>query len=390
MGLNTVTRAEGKVVCPSMMTFVCCAHTVSSDQLQVDSRGIEHFPLIEIQSVWKHSRDLGPIRTMSMQLVVNLLDAVEWNIFSDYLFGQARRTNAWLQQAVELVGLLRKRIYYFVRCTSTKEILNIPGYVDLELIVTCRDHLESGNYDSDEDIGRTKKARYTIDDEQEVYEALINNKFIFDMDSMLSSIYSRLATHDEHVVGLEKPPKVCINHFRLWIMTEIKNLNIKYVSSACENWCLDLIFSSCYQRIEARTSLVGAASKKQAVYKRNFRMPETLPRTFLELETPTVRNRSEHMRINTDAMLMHLSTETNTCQTVYLRNIPYPTPIDGYYIYYLPVTATWVCFISANKRYACESLTHAFVVLRTYMRVKGESNIVRRVRLDQFDGHIFQ
>ena len=389
VGLGTVTRLKSKSFAPSMMVLLCCAHSVPNALLQADTRGLEHFPLIEIQDVWKHHGKLGPVRTMSLQLVVNLLDGVEWNMFSDLTFGSARRTPQWLRQAVELVGLLRKRVYYFIRCTSNDAVLNVPMYVDKSRIAAQSNLVETGDYDSDEEVSRAKKSKHIIvPSEMEAHDCVVNNSFIFDMDSMLGSIYSRLMLH-ETVTDLRDPPNVCITAFRAWIMSEIKTINAKYAVSAREKWHLGLILTDTYYRVEARKSWLGKPQPKQIVYKRNFNLPATMPKHFCEIELPADKHHEEMMRLNTDAMLMHLSAQLNVCQTVYLPDIPDPPKTDECYIFRLPLTMHWVCHVTPHLRYKCSSLTHAFAVMRVAMRALNMPPMVRRVKLDQFDGHIF-
>ena len=310
-------------------------------------------------------------------------------MFSDLMFGQTRRTAEWLRQCVELVGLLRRRVYYFVRCTSTDAVLNVPAYVDTHRIAAECNPVETGDYDSDEDVSLAKRARHVaVPEEMEAEDCEVNNNFIFDMDSMFGSIYSRLALHDT-VTGLEEPPVVVINVFRAWIMAEIRTLNAKYAVGAREKWHLGLLLSETYHRIEARKSWMGKPQPKQIIFKRNFGLPETMPQQFCEIEKPAGKLWAELMHLNTDAMLMHLSAQINVCQTVYLPDIPDPPKTDKCYLYRLPLTMDWVCHVTPAKRYRCSSLTHAFVVLRTVMKALGMSPTVRRVKLDQFDKHIF-
>lgn len=387
-GLNGASKVNGNTYSPSMMTLVLCALSVPPERLQDDARTLSDFPSVVIQKVWQHdARDCGEIRNMSLQLVCHTLQGVEWNIFSDLMFGLEKRTRRWMLEAFSLIEQLRKRVYYFIQGSSTREILNVPEYVTITKLVNPISRAETGDCDSDADIARMRKRRCGVDiaEEDIPVEAAVNTDFLFDMDTYFSTIFMRLSQHSA-ITNLSVPAELNLRTLRGWVLDEIKGVNSKYVTSTREDWHLGLICSDCYARIENRTSFLGMTGKKEILYKRNHDLSDAMPRKIAEMTTPAVLNRKENVRLNMDAMFVHLSVEADLLKAVYVKAIP-DVP-DEVCIFYMPIAAVWVCHISAEVAFSCTSFMHAFAVLRTHCRAQGISHMVRGLDISKFDAHI--
>ena len=351
---HEVKMQNGKQCCATNITFLCWAFSVEPLD---DSRLLSDFPLVQLAKRFIH--EPCPISRMTQQSATHALEGLEWHMFSDIFFHE--RSEDWLDQCTALLNLLINRIFTIIQGDLEPEIINVKAYRNITRTQNLK-RIYDG-YDSDNEKQKIDLSEYELD------IANVNEAYIFDMDTLISTMKRRLFERTEHIIL----PKPSLSKLRCYVYNEIQRQKDINVVQAYKAWYEELIVSPTYTRIYRRNHGLTRLLRTSQVFMSKYD-PFKMPTSTLDIITPTTERRVDMMRLATDSMFAYVSKQNNKVVQDALKHGE---------IYRDALRNMWV-----TREIECHSFTHAFVTLRLNMLQHNETHI-REVDYTVFDSHIF-
>jgi len=251
---------DGRRLCPSSLTFGLCA---IAEIKMMDTRTLDDFTRIKLDKRWIHEGTQPMIVLMSQQHIVSTLTGLTWNLTCDLFNGE--HDIDFIEEYRTLFELLRSRVMEFIRVDKWRpEILNVKEY---------RDCVKRGNwkpldtthldYDSDEEVYRQRNdiiAKDNSKHDQIVH--IVNEKFIMDMDSIITSLEYEFYEYDTHHILLEVE-QPSISKFRFYIFEIQKNLSEATLLDERRFWQEKISVSIAFERIYKRKFPTEIGAKRQ-------------------------------------------------------------------------------------------------------------------------------
>jgi hypothetical protein len=361
----------GQILSSSLLTFVLMAHThVGLD----DPRKVSDFPLLTIHKDWLHLGD-QPVSRMSQQTAVDALLGLEWLVFSE-LFGEPR-TEAWIQQARALYGLLQNRIFVFVQSGGESlEVLDMEKYrTKHKRGLFAAVNTAEFDYASDDEQFKKKKLIAPVDlTTRDLEYATVNTVFLFDMDAIITHFQYQWYLHD-----LTKPiiapagPQPNVSVFRGWLFSVITKLNATQVIKARRTWQETLQMAPPYERIYLRENGFGSkVAARHVILLKNEKVAEMgVCVSVDDITTRTIKKTEIMLRLATDSMFSFWAVQNDNVFAVLIPDTIYRDRIRD----------VWLVHIGGSLL-PCSSFTHAFRVLRVSM---GAEKVMKKVDISVYD-----
>jgi len=388
-----ITEIVGDTVqCNSMKTFILCAHaetgmrdptTDKEWKTYPDERRLSDFPSVcsHLGKNWVHEGDT-PICFMSMTHAVDMLEAVEWLLFSDITCGP--KDMIYISQLNSLFCLVRNRICCFIQENEmSTAVLNMPRFVNVKkkgLFETVNPAIV--DYASDEETRTKLKKQIQSNTTKKDYNvANVNMDFIYTMDSIITNIELEMAIHMARTNQAYTAPTVNIDllPLRTWLQAETVTKDIENLLLARNTWQVNLQNSPSYLRIyRLDVKNMSATVKTRALISRKNAVLAIIGRASSYKDIfeagPGSIGKVVH-RMSMDAMLIFVDSQNKRIYDAVLKQ----------YIVYNKIESTWSTTWNEVEITEC-SFTHAFVALRKAMK---EEKVLHGVDISVYDDKLF-
>jgi hypothetical protein len=420
---NEIQTLQGEEVSESMLTWYACA-TAIPDTTD-DPRKLEDFPLIQLHESWIH--DPLQISRMYMRDTMDLLEGLEWHVFSDMFF--RHRTNAWWKQVMELFHLLVHRCFQFAQGEWDTTILNVEEYRlvrKLNLLEPVDEDPEKklDGYRSDDEEGLVdaaappKKKRKKPDPTASSTDlhsppneapkpmrtfykeiATVSTTWLYDVDSITSFFWQCAFGYEQYPLppGI---PDIDLASFRDFIFAQIQLLKEDETIRFRRVWYEDLLVVESYRRVYKRKSPLNErpASREVIIFKKDelYTVDCTTIQDIITKqvgEDPLENN--QHLRISTDAMFFlytrSLSNTTgNVCQAVFRKTRKEALAAKSYpCIFRNEIRNVWEVMLDAGTRMYGDSFSLCFAYMRKWMKDHGKSPMKGQVDFSALDVYFF-
>ncbi len=173
---------------------------------------------------------------------------------------------------------------------------------------------------------------------------------------------------------------------RSWLIEETRNVTESEVTKFCRGWTYDLLARrSSHERIFVYHTPTNVRPPSQQIIASKKNVLCDYPRSWLDMITRDVAGRKENavkMRMVTDALLFFISKSLHqdVCSALYVREWdeeihPPQTRKEGPWIYRDPIRNCWILLLFED-RWACDSFTSAFALMRVLMKERNVSNVI--------------